>query len=108
MPDSSPSAGFALPTTFPRYVFAELAKALLLCLAVFSLILMASFAGQVLMKDGVGLVPLLWILPNLFPIICPFVMPLAVTTAILVCYGRLSAGNEYFVLLNLFRQKSTP
>jgi len=74
-------------------VFGELAKAFLLCLGVFSLILMMYFARMVL-RDGVGLWPLLRILPNLFPIICPFVMPLAVTTAILVCYGRLSAGNE--------------
>lgn len=61
---------------------------------VFSFILMGVAAGQVL-HDGVGVLTILWILPNFFPLISPMVLPLAIVTGILVCYGRLSGTNEF-------------
>jgi lipopolysaccharide export LptBFGC system permease protein LptF len=34
------------------------------------------------------------VLPNFLPLICPFVLPLAIITGILICYSRLSKDNE--------------
>jgi lipopolysaccharide export LptBFGC system permease protein LptF len=77
----------------PAYILRELLKGVILSTAVFSLILMAVFAGQV-MKDGVGAMTLLRVMPNFIPLICPFVLPLGIITGILICYSRLSKDNE--------------
>ncbi|MDR1745175.1 MAG: LptF/LptG family permease [Planctomycetota bacterium] len=79
--------------TLPGYILRELLKAVVLSAAVFSIILMAVFAGQV-MKDGIGPYTLARVLPNFIPLICPFVMPLAIITGILICYSRLAKDNE--------------
>ncbi len=79
--------------TLPSYIWKELIKGVLLSTLVFSLVLMAVFAGQV-MKDGIGVDTLLLVLPNFVPLICPFVLPLAIFTGILICYSRLSKDNE--------------
>ncbi|MDR1519153.1 MAG: LptF/LptG family permease [Planctomycetota bacterium] len=77
----------------PAYIWRELIKGVILSIAVFSLILMAVFAGQV-MRDGIGPHTLALILPNFLPLICPFVLPLAIITGIIICYSRLSRDNE--------------
>lgn len=79
--------------TLPIYILWELLKGVVLSAAVFSLILMAVFAGQV-MRDGIGPYTLLRVMPNFLPLICPFVLPLAIITGILICYSRLSKDNE--------------
>ena len=79
--------------TLPAYILRELLKAVVLSTAVFSIILMAVFAGQV-MKDGIGPYTLARVLPNFIPLICPFVLPLAIITGILICYSRLAKDNE--------------
>ncbi len=79
--------------TLPAYILRELLKAVLLSTAVFSVILMAVFAGQVL-RDGIGPYTLARVLPNFIPLICPFVLPLAIITGILICYSRLAKDNE--------------
>ena len=89
----SPRHAFTLLTTLPGYIWKELAKGVLLATAIFSVILMAVFAGQV-MKDGVGAYTLARVLPNFIPLLCPFVLPLAIITGILICYSRLSRDNE--------------
>ncbi|MCC8190301.1 MAG: LptF/LptG family permease, partial [Planctomycetes bacterium] len=79
--------------TLPAYILRELLKGVALSTAVFSVILMAVFAGQV-MRDGIGPYTLLRVLPNFIPLICPFVLPLAIITGILICYSRLAKDNE--------------
>ena len=79
--------------TLPVYILRELLKGVFLSTAVFSVILMAVFAGQV-MRDGVGPYTLARVLPNFIPLICPFVLPLAIITGILICYSRLAKDNE--------------
>lgn len=77
----------------PIYIWRELLKSVLLALAVFSVILMAVFAGQV-MQDGVGPYTMLRIIPYFLPLICPFVLPLSIVTGVIICYSRLSRDNE--------------
>lgn len=84
---------FSRLITLPAYIWRELLKGVLLSLAVFSVILMAIFAGQV-MRDGVGAYTMLRVTPNFLPLICPFVLPLAIITGILICYSRLAKDNE--------------
>lgn len=79
--------------TLPSYIWRELVKGVLLSAAVFSVVLMAVFAAQV-MRDGVGAYTMMLVLPNFLPLICPFVLPLAIITGILICYSRLSKDNE--------------
>ncbi len=79
--------------TLPVYILRELLKGVVLSTAVFSVILMAVFAGQVL-RDGIGPYTLARVLPNFIPLICPFVLPLAIITGILICYSRLAKDNE--------------
>ncbi len=79
--------------TLPVYIWRELLKGVVLSLAVFSIILMGVFASQV-MRDGVGPYTMARVLPNFLPLICPFVLPLAIITGILICYSRLSKDNE--------------
>ena len=79
--------------TLPAYILRELLKGVVLSTAVFSVILMAVFAGQV-MRDGIGPYTLARVLPNFIPLICPFVLPLAIITGILMCYSRLAKDNE--------------
>ncbi len=79
--------------TLPTYIWRELLKGVFLAMVVFSAILMAVFAGQV-MRDGIGPYTLLRVLPNFVPLICPFVMPLAIVTGIILCYSRLAKDNE--------------
>lgn len=79
--------------TLPGYILRELLKGVVLSTAVFSVILMAVFAGQV-MRDGIGAYTMALVLPNFIPLICPFVLPLAIITGILICYSRLAKDNE--------------
>ncbi len=84
---------FSRLITLPAYIFRELLKGVVLSTLVFSAILMAVFAGQV-MRDGIGPYTLAQVLPNFIPMICPFVLPLGIITGILMCYSRLSKDNE--------------
>ena len=77
----------------PAYIWRELIKVTFLAIGVFSLVLMAVFAGQVL-RDGIGPYTLARILPNFLPLICPFVLPLAIITGVIICYSRLARDNE--------------
>ncbi len=84
---------FTRLVTLPSYIWRELLKGVLMAAAVFSVILMAVFAGQV-MRDGIGPYTLARVLPNFIPLICPFVLPLAIVTGIIICYSRLAKDNE--------------
>ncbi len=84
---------FSRLVTLPAYILRELLKGVVLSTLVFSAILMAVFAGQV-MRDGIGPYTLARVLPNFIPMICPFVLPLGIITGILMCYSRLSKDNE--------------
>lgn len=80
--------------TLPLYLLRELAKAIGLALFVFSFIFLAFFVGS-LIRDGVGVVTALLLLPRLFPFISPFVLPFAIITGTLVCYARFASSNEF-------------
>ena len=97
-PDAGDESGparraYAWLFTLFAYILRELLKGVFLSTAVFSVILMAVFAGQVL-RDGVGPYTMARVLPNFIPLICPFVLPLAIITGILMCYSRLAKDNE--------------
>jgi lipopolysaccharide export system permease protein len=84
--------------TLPLYVLRELGKALGLALLVSGLILIAFSAGQ-LVRDGAGFLTILQNVPNLVPFISPLALPVSVIVATIICYGRLSGGNEYVAAL---------
>ncbi|MDR0361309.1 MAG: LptF/LptG family permease [Planctomycetota bacterium] len=84
---------FGMLFLLPSYIMRELIKGVVLATAVFSVILMGVFAGQVL-KDGIGAYTMAKVIPNFIPLICPFVLPLGIITGILLCYSRLAKDNE--------------
>lgn len=83
--------------TLALYVLRELGKAMGLALMVFTFILLAFYSGQVI-REGASIFTVLSILPNIFPLISPLVLPLTIITGTLICYGRLSASNEYIAV----------
>jgi lipopolysaccharide export LptBFGC system permease protein LptF len=80
--------------TLPLYVLRELGKALVLCLLVYGFLMLGLAAGQII-QDGASVFTLITILPRLFPLVSPMVLPLTIITATLICYGRLAGSNEF-------------
>ncbi|MCX7934682.1 MAG: LptF/LptG family permease [Planctomycetota bacterium] len=80
--------------TVPRYILREFGRSFLLALVIFSCILLAFLAGQIL-QDGVGIFTILAIFPYLFPLASPLILPLTMITSCLICYGRLASHNEF-------------
>lgn len=80
--------------TFPKYVMRELGKAFGICLLVFTFVFLAMYCA-LMVNEGATMLTAFTLLPHFFPLISPLALPLAVITGILVCYGRLSANNEF-------------
>ncbi len=80
--------------TLPLYVLRELGKALGLSILIYGFILLAVASGQ-MMRDGASIFTVLTMLPYMFPLTSPMVLPLTIITGTLICYGRLAGGNEY-------------
>jgi lipopolysaccharide export system permease protein len=80
--------------TLPLHVLRELGKALGLAIAIFGFVLLAIAAGQ-MMRDGASIFTVFSVLPYLVPLVSPMVLPLTIITGTLICYGRLSATNEF-------------
>ncbi len=84
--------------TLPLYIMRELGKALGLALFIFSFLLVAFYIGQ-LAREGVTLLTVLSMLPLMLPLISHQVLPLTIVTGVLICYGRLSATNQFMAAL---------
>lgn len=80
--------------TFPKYVMRELAKAFGISLLVFVFAFLGMYCALII-NEGASLSTAFGLLPHFFPLISPFALPLAIITGILICYGRLSANNEF-------------
>lgn len=80
--------------TLTLYIIRELGKALGLSLLIFSF-LMLSFTAVRVISDGIRVWTMITVLPQLFPLISPLVLPLTIITGTLICYGRLASTNEY-------------
>lgn len=80
--------------TFPRYVLRELGKAFGVSLLVYTFALLAIYCALALV-EGATLTTALSLILRLFPLISPLALPFSVVTAIMICYGRLSANNEF-------------
>ncbi len=79
--------------TLPLYILRELGKALAVSFFTFAFILLAFVAGTVI-QDGAGLFTVLSIMPRLFPLVSPLVLPMTIITGTLICYGRIAGNNE--------------
>lgn len=80
--------------TFPKYVLRELGKAFGISLMVFAFVFLAMYCA-LMVNEGATMLTAFSLLPHFFPLISPLALPLAVITGILICYGRLSANNEF-------------
>lgn len=81
-------------TTLPLYILRELGKAFGISLLICTFALLAIPCGSAL-RDGATVSTVITLIPNMFPLISPLTLPISVITGILICYGRLSANNEF-------------
>ena len=84
-----------------RYLFRELLAPTLICLLVFTLVLLAGRLVQLaelVIGKGVALADVLQLLATLLPSLLVVIVPLAFLMGIMLGFGRLSADNETVAL----------
>ena len=84
-----------------RYLFRELLTPTLICLLVFTLVLLAGRLVQLaelVIGKGVALADVLQLLATLLPPLLVVIVPLAFLMGIMLGFGRLSADNEVVAL----------
>jgi lipopolysaccharide export system permease protein len=84
-----------------RYLFRELLAPSLICLLVFTLVMLAGRLVQLaelVIGKGVALADVLQLLATLLPPLLVFIVPLAFLMGIMLGFGRLSADNEVVAL----------
>jgi lipopolysaccharide export system permease protein len=84
-----------------RYLFRELLAPTLICLLVFTLVMLAGRLVQLaelVIGKGVALADVLQLLATLLPPLLVFIVPLAFLMGIMLGFGRLSADNEVVAL----------
>ena len=84
-----------------RYVVFELLRVFVVALAALTLLLLLGVLGQEAIRQGVGPVPLLQMIPYVVPIALRFAVPATVLFAVCSVFGRISSDNEVIALKSL-------
>jgi lipopolysaccharide export system permease protein len=84
-----------------RYVVAEFLKVLLVALCAMTAILVPVGVGREAVSEGLGLLPIVRLLPYLLPMALRFAVPGTVLLAATSVFGRMSAGNEIVALKSM-------
>lgn len=84
-----------------RYILSELLKVLLLTLTGLTVLIMVVLVGWEAIRQGLGLGPVLRLVPYALPQSLCFSVPGTVLFAACMVYGRMSAANEIVVLKSL-------
>lgn len=84
-----------------RYILAELLKVFLLTLTGLTVLIMVVLVGWEAMRQGLGLGPVVRLIPYALPQSLCFSVPGTVLFAACTVYGRMSAANEIVVLKSL-------
>jgi lipopolysaccharide export system permease protein len=88
-------------TLLSRYILAELLKVFLLTLSGLTLIIILVLVGQEAVRQGLGLGPILRLIPYVLPNALCYAIPATSLFAVCSVYGRISAANEVVALKSL-------
>lgn len=84
-----------------RYIIWELTSVFLVTLATMTLFVYLALLGKEAVDNGLGLTPILRLLPYMLPQAMQFAVPGALLLAAAVVYGRVSASNEIVAVKSL-------
>lgn len=88
-------------TLFTRYILAELIKVFIMTLTALTLLIVLVLVGMEAQKAGLGMGPILRLIPYILPNALCFAVPATVLFAVCSVYGRISAANEVVALKSL-------
>lgn len=77
-----------------RYIYGELLKVFLVTLVGMTLIILLAGVAQEAIRQGLGLLPILRVIPYFLPMALVFAVPGTILFAACSVYGRMSAENE--------------
>lgn len=84
-----------------RYIVFELLRVFLIALVALTLLLLLGVLGQEAIRQGLGPVPLLRMIPYVVPIALRFAVPATVLFAVCSVFGRIASENEVVALKSL-------
>lgn len=84
-----------------RYIAWELIKIFVLVLTGVTVLLLMAGMLQQAIREGLGLAPVLRIVPYILPHALRFAVPATILFAVCTVYGRMSAANEFVALKSL-------
>ncbi len=88
-------------TCFTRYILWNLIAVFAVTLAGLTLVLIMAVVAQEAVRQGLGLEPIVRLLPYLMPDALRFALPAAMLFAVCMVYGRMSAANEFVAIKSL-------
>jgi lipopolysaccharide export system permease protein len=77
-----------------RYILSELLKVFLVTLLGMTLVLLLAVIAQEAIRQGLGLLPILRLVPYFLPNALVYAVPGTILFAVCSVYGRMSADNE--------------
>jgi len=86
---------------FTRYVLAEFFSVLILSLVGMTALIVLVLVGREALDQGIGLFPMLRLIPYAFPIPMTYAVPGPVLLASAAVFGRISASNEIIAIKSM-------
>jgi len=86
------------PGKFNRYILWDVFKLFFLCATAMTLVISLGLVGQQLVRQGLGWVAVVKLLPYISLIALQFSLPATLLFAVCCVYGRISADNEIVAL----------
>lgn len=84
---------------FNRYILAEIIKLFTLALIAFTSIIILFGVTQQLMRQGLGLMAVVELLPYVLPVSLQYALPATLLFAVCSVYGRISADSELLAVM---------
>jgi lipopolysaccharide export system permease protein len=84
---------------FNRYILTEIIKLFLIALIAFTSIIILFGVTQQLMRQGLGLMAVIELLPYVLPVSLQYALPATLLFAVCSVYGRISADSELLAVM---------
>jgi lipopolysaccharide export system permease protein len=83
-----------MPTRLTRYILAEIMKIFVVALVALTLLILLIGVGRTLLREGLGPVAIVQLLPFVLPISLQFAFPATALFAVSCVYGRMAGDGE--------------
>jgi len=83
-----------MPTRLTRYILLEIVKIFSLSLLVLTLLILVIGVGRELLREGLGVMAVLSLLPYVLPMSLQFALPATILFSVCCVFGRMSADGE--------------